>query len=266
MYAKKEKIYPAYISRHTSNREKQVIPLMIPNGKKWHYFAVKELSALLREITSNNDGDFYCLNCLHSFRTKNKIESHKKACKNFCNVIMSFEDAKILEFNHYQKSDKAPFIIYADLECLIERTDGCKNNSENSSTANLSEHIPSGFLMSTISSFRSIENKHAVYRGKDCMKKFCEFLREHEMRIINFKKRKKKLLTKEEQESFENAKICHICKQNSEHKYLKDKKYHKVRGHCHYTREYRGVAHGICNLKYSVPIKNSYSFSQWFKL
>ena len=58
---------------------------------------------------------------------------------------MSFEDAKILEFNHYKKSDKAPFIIYADLECLIERTDGCKNNPGNSSTANLSEHIPSGF-------------------------------------------------------------------------------------------------------------------------
>ena len=43
--------------------------------------------------------------------------------------------------------------------------------------------------MSTISSFRSIENKHDVYRGKDCMKKFCEFLREHAMKIINFNKR-----------------------------------------------------------------------------
>ena len=47
-----------------------------------------------------------------------------------------------------------------------------------------------GFSMSTISSFRSIENKHDVYRGKDCMKKFCESLREHAMKIINFKKKK----------------------------------------------------------------------------
>ena len=39
---------------------------------------------------------------------------------------MSSEDNKILEFNQYQKSDKAPFIIYADLECLIEKTDECK--------------------------------------------------------------------------------------------------------------------------------------------
>ena len=50
--------------------------------------------------------------------------------------------------------------------------------------------------MSAISSFRSIENKHDIYRGKDCMEKFCEFLREHAMKIINLK-RKKKLLTKE---------------------------------------------------------------------
>ena len=82
------------------------------------------------------------------------------------------------------------FIIYADLKCIIEKIDGCKN-SENSSTAKLSEHIPSGFSTSSISSFRSIENKLDVYRGNDCMKKFCEFLREHTMKIINLKKRKK---------------------------------------------------------------------------
>ena len=86
--------------------------------------------------------------------------------KDFCNIILPFEDTEILEFNQYQKSDKAPFIIYADLECIIEKIDGCKNNPENSSTTKVSEHIPSGFSMSTISSFRSIENKHDVYKVK----------------------------------------------------------------------------------------------------
>ena len=66
--------------------------------------------------------------------------------------------------------------------------------------------------MSTISLFRSIENEHDVHRVKDCMKKFCEFLRELPMKIINFKKKKMKLLTKEQKESYENAKICDICK------------------------------------------------------
>ena len=87
--------------------------------------------------------------------------------------------------------------------------------------------------MSTISLFRSIGNKHDVYRGKDCMKKFCEFLREHAMKIIIFKRRKDKLLTKEQQKSNKNANICYICKEKFENKYLKDKKYRKFRDHCH---------------------------------
>ena len=87
--------------------------------------------------------------------------------------------------------------------------------------------------MSTISSVKSIENKHDVYRDKDCMKKFCESLRQHAMKIINFKKKKIKLFTKEQQESYENAEVCFICKERFEHKYVKDKKYRKVRDHCH---------------------------------
>ena len=73
---------------------------------------------------------------------------------------------------------------------LCKNIDGCKNNSEKSSTAKLSKHIPSGVSMPIISFFRSIENKHNVYRGKDCIKKFCEFLGEHAMKIISFKKKK----------------------------------------------------------------------------
>ena len=83
---------------------------------------------------------------------------------------MSFDDTKILEFNQYQKSDQAKAVIYADLECLIEEIDGCKNNLENSSTTKVGKHIPSDFSKSTISSFKSIENKYDLYRGKDCMK------------------------------------------------------------------------------------------------
>ena len=102
---------------------------------------------------------------------------------------MSSEDSKILEINQYQKYDKAPFIIYTDFECIIEKIDGCKNNPENLSTSKVSEHIPSDFSMSTIYSFRSIENKYDVYRGTDCMKTFLAFLREHAMKIINFRKK-----------------------------------------------------------------------------
>ena len=73
------------------------------------------------------------------------------------------------------------------------------------------------------------------------------------MEIINFKKKKIIPLTNEQQESYEKAKICHICKIKFVHKYTNDKNYHKVRDHCHYTDKYRGAEHSICNLKYSIP-------------
>ena len=79
---------------------------------------------------------------------------------------MPFEETKILDFNQYQKSDEAPFIIYADLKCFIEQINECKNNNGNLSTTKLGEHIPSGFSQSTILLFKATENKHDVYRGK----------------------------------------------------------------------------------------------------
>ena len=63
---------------------------------------------------------------------------------------MPSEDTKIFEFNQYQKSNKAPFIIHVNLDCLIERTDECEHNPEIFFTSKVGERIPSGFLMSTI--------------------------------------------------------------------------------------------------------------------
>ena len=91
-------------------------------------------------------------------------------------------------------------------------------------------------------------------------KKFYESLRKHAMKIINFIKKKRNLLTKEKQESHENPKICYICKEKIENKYLNYKKYLKVRYYFHYKGEYRGAAHTMCNLKYSVPKKTPIVF------
>ena len=56
----------AYKSKHNLNCETQLILLMITGGEKWYYLAAKNLSGLFRGKTSKNNGDFHCLNCLHS--------------------------------------------------------------------------------------------------------------------------------------------------------------------------------------------------------
>ena len=71
-----------------------------------------------------------------------------------------------------------------------ETINRCKNNPEKSFITKVGEYIPIGLLMSTISSFEAIGNKHDVYRSKDCTKKFCESLTEHTGKINKFKKMK----------------------------------------------------------------------------
>ena len=83
------------------------------------------------------------------------------------------------------------------------------------------------------------------------MKKFCKSLREHAMKIIKFKTKKLKFITRAAG-IIQKCKICYICNEKFKNKYVKDEKYFKIRDHCHHTGEYRGAAHSICNLKYSV--------------
>ena len=204
-------------------------------------------------MTSNHKEDFYCLNCFRAYTTENKLESHKKLCENhdYCCIEMPNEDNKILKYNHGEKSMRAPFIIYVDLEPLLEKMDTCYD-LEKSSTTKINKHTPCSYSLFTHYSFNKAENKIDYYRGKDCMKKFCIDLREHATKIINYEKKEIIMLTKKEEKKHNNQKVCHICRKefNTDDS---DKKYHKVTDHCHYTGKYRGAAHDICNLRYKIP-------------
>ena len=103
---------------------------------------------------------------------------------------MPNEDNKIIKYNQREKSIKLPFVIYADLECLLEKMSTCNNNPKESSTTETNKYIPSGYSLFTNFSFDKTKNKLDYYRGKDCMKKFCKNLREHATKIINYEKKK----------------------------------------------------------------------------
>ena len=153
---------------------------------------IKRLSGLLIGVTSNNNSDFYCIICVHSFKTKDKFKEHKKICENhdYCHVEMPTKDNNIIKYNQGEKSIKLPFVIYADLECLLENMSTCYNNPEESSTTEINKHVPSGYSIFTHCAFDKTRNNLNHYRGKDCMKKFCKDLREHATKIINYEKKK----------------------------------------------------------------------------
>ena len=88
----------------------KLIRIVIPNEEKecWHYLAVKKLSTLSHGTTSKHNGDIYCLDFLHPFRTENELKSHDNVCKNkdFCVIVMPPKSDNILEFNQYIKFEK----------------------------------------------------------------------------------------------------------------------------------------------------------------
>ena len=96
-----EKIIHAYKLEYNLTCENRVILLMITDGEKWRYLAVKSLSALFTGITGNKNGDFYCLNCFQSYTTENKLKKHEKVCENhvYCYVEIPEKDNKILKYN-----------------------------------------------------------------------------------------------------------------------------------------------------------------------
>ena len=108
-------------------------------------------------------------------------KKHKNVCKNhdYCYAEMPKKDNKKLKYNHRGKSMKVPFIIYADLESLLEKINTCHNNPKKSSTTKINKHAPSGYSLFTHCSFDTTKNKLNYYRNKNCVKNVCLDLKEH---------------------------------------------------------------------------------------
>ena len=157
-----KQIRQAYISEYNNERDNQVHLLMITDGDcNWHYLAVKSISGLLRGLTSNHNGDFHCSNCLHSYTTKEKLRKHERICndRNFCQLKMPDENKKILKYVPGEKALKAPFIIYAYLECLLHKINICLNNPDKSYTEKKAVHKPLEYSLVTCCLFDKSENE-----------------------------------------------------------------------------------------------------------
>ena len=115
---------------------------------------------------------------------------------------MPIEYNKTLKYNHGEKPMKVPFIVYADLESLLEKMSTCHNNPEKSSTTKINKHTPSGYSLFTHCSF-DLTKSLTLIEVKRYMERFCKDLKEHATKIINYEKKKELIpLTDEENKSY----------------------------------------------------------------
>ena len=251
-----------YISKRNFDKKHQVVLVKIGDDKgKWHFPALpsnldeagirrpkKSTSRLMEGISSNSHDDFYCYECLHSFRTEIAIKNHVDLCKNnkLAKIELPNEENKFKKYNPGGKSLKMNTVIYADFESIL-----VPNNTyskENASDGVIDKHIACGYSINVVDN-HSNRCKQTYYRGDDAISRFCKEIRAIAYEKISFYKRQMIELTLEERKEYKDATYCHIYK-----KVFGDKKKHrKVRDHDHYTGKYRGATHSICNLRYSAP-------------
>ena len=257
-YSKDERVYPLRISEYTRSkkedeRKHNIVLLLIKNGDNSHYCYVKNLSALLTSQINKHKGKFYfCLNCLNGFDDPEKLDKHKEYCSEQESIKINMPPPNtFLSFKNFLYSEKAPFAIYADFECIVKPIDSCKPDPEKSYTKKYQKHKPVSFVY-YIKSFNESVYKsrlRSYVREKeedpDVIDVFINKL-EKDVKKISELGNKKMIITEEEEEQFKQASNCWICGKKLN---LED----RVRDHCHYTGKYRGAAHNICNLKYSKP-------------
>ena len=119
---------------------------------------------------------------------------------------------KILKYNHGDKSLKAAFVIYLDLECLRLKMHSCQNHPEKSYTEKKARHKPSGWALFTKCSSDARKNKLNYYKRVDCIKKMWKKLKDETLKIFNHEEKEMMQLTDEENNSYEEQEVCHIRK------------------------------------------------------
>ena len=238
---------------NNTNREHNVILILIEEEGVSHYCLVKNLSRLLSSQVSNHkEKHHFCLRCLNSFWTHKSLNKHLEYCSNHEAVKINMpEKGTMLKFKNYHRGEKVPFVIYADFECCIKSIHTCDLNPENSYTKQYQKHEPISFYyyIKCFDSKVSLPIKERSYTGKNAERVFLKNLEEDIKMIANIPK-EKIIFGKKEKERYNEETRCWICKGEFDDK---DKNKEKVKDHCHYTGRYRGAAHNECNLKYRNP-------------
>ena len=169
-------------------------------------------------------------------------------------VNMPTEEEKIFKFHDGQYQFIIPFMLYADFESIVKPVDELYRKKMNrmkagrkgkaSYTEKISKHVPSGWFVHSTFAYGDVPDPTKIYLGKDCEKKFVEYIKEEVKRLYaTFPQQPMTELTGVLKREHEAAEKCHICL-----KKFNDPKNKKVRDHYHYTDLYQGATHNNCNL------------------
>ena len=186
------------------------------------------------------------MNCLNGFRTESARDKHYEYCNSngHVKVKMPIEKEKWLKFHNGQYQFKVPFMLYADFESISKPVDERYRVRMNTMKTErkgkvpypkkINTHVPSGWCVHSTFAHGDVADTLKIYRGKDCMEKFVEYIEEEVKRLYDtFLQQPMISLSDVLKREHEAAEKCHICL-----KEFNDPRNRKVRDHCHYTSLY----------------------------
>ena len=273
-----KRVFPLRITKMTNEKEvdgmirkfpcEGVINLLLVDNK--HYVYITKLDVLVSPIQRDaNDKhialkSFVCQNCLHCFSSKLRLDNHRtNGCDMFeptktelPKMIKTEEgwETPTITFNRHTRKFKAPVVIYADFETLIEKYQNIHHNEGDSSTTKLAELPPCSFKFNVVSDYPQLNMGHTMFRGENAAFEFMQKLvkvGDDIRNVLDYEH--KMIITKKQELQFQKCTCCHIC----------DKPFKgddvKVRDHDHINGLYRGAAHQDCNVnfnykKYKIPV------------
>ena len=225
--------------------------LMVSEDGINHYTAIKSLSRLLKSSnTKHKCKQHFCMNCLQGFMQESSRDQHQVCCEDNESVRAEMpKQGSTIEFKNGQNQFKVPFIMYADFESILELMDPVDPGSPNQPYTNeVNQHTPSDWCVYSKFAYGEVDNPLRIYRGKDCIKTFCNYIKGEARRLYHmFPEKPMDPLTKKQWKKYKQSTKCHICYKPFT---LRDP---KVRDHCDNTGLYRGPAHSLCNLRYKIP-------------
>lgn len=221
-----------------------------------HYSFIKNLGKLLQNQLSvvNRRKKYFCDRCLNYFYGEYKLKMHYEIClkMNCCKITLPNKEDKFIEFKNYKHKLEVPFIVYADIEAILQPI--CENNEEDDNAqpkGAYQKHIPHSVGYFFHSRYPNLlKSYYRSYNGLDCMQWFVNELKEIGRTVYPILNENEPMeqMTADQEIDFDNAKICHICE-----KEFADINDVKCRDHSHITGEYRGAAHKNCNLEFQEP-------------
>ena len=165
-----------YICRKGGNYERIINLMLITESNRKHYVAIKSLSRLLSsQNTKHKRKEYFCMNCLQGFNEESSRDEHLDYFINNESVKVEMPHRNlIVQYSDGQFQFKVPFIMYADFESILKPIQGLENNPRISSTRGINNHVPSGWCVRSKFAYGKVENPLKLYRGEDCVKKFCD--------------------------------------------------------------------------------------------